>query len=269
MHIETFEESIELSSLRETLCYTRLRPYIHARLAPKLAEGFQVREEGEARLTVEDRYFLALDVFFGQLFRNCKTRLFWKQTMAQMLNGEVASCLAIEALEKTYLEELVVLFERLSRFTCLLRKALSGRVHVDDLEMGLLDFFDPLLFDKRNLSQHRLYVGFPQLSDLQLLEEQATDPASLGEFYTAYGNRVRERLDWFSYTERKVAVFLRDFLDVMHEKLIQDSIYLEPRGLPPSFSVADRLDAKIRSRYDHERSRIAKKLVVKTKPKTK
>jgi hypothetical protein len=45
MHIDTFSESPELAAMRETLFYTALMPYMHARLATnRFAERMRIRE---------------------------------------------------------------------------------------------------------------------------------------------------------------------------------------------------------------------------------
>lgn len=141
MRIETFNHSPELSSIRKTRLYTHLRPYVHERLASvNIAEDLRVREEDEYRLSVEDRYFVKLDILLGQVLKNCKTRQFWKGTMAHQLESEAISCLSVEAIDRAYLSELVVLFERLGRFAVLLRKSFGPRFDVSDLEKKLLSF---------------------------------------------------------------------------------------------------------------------------------
>ena len=103
MHINNFSESLELSAMRETIFYTELRPYVHSRLvANNFTEGLRIREESEAQLPVEDRYFVKLDILLGQLFKNCKTRQLWKQVLMRLGEDEAVSCLSIEAIEKVY-----------------------------------------------------------------------------------------------------------------------------------------------------------------------
>lgn len=157
MRINRFPESAELSAMRESIFYTTLRPYVHARLAAhNFTAGLCIRENDEANLSAEDRYFAKLDILFGQIFKNSKTRQFWKQLLMRLRDDETVSCLSIEALDKAYLNELVVLFERLGHFVSLLRKAFGATIDVLDIELLLLTFFNPLLFEKRNYAHHRL-----------------------------------------------------------------------------------------------------------------
>jgi hypothetical protein len=254
MHINTFAESPELSAMRGTLFYTELRPYVHARLAVnRFTEGLHIHEENEARLSVEDRYFAKLDILFAQLFKNCKMRQFWKQMLMRLHDEEAVSCLSIEVLEKAYLNELVVLFERLGRFTSLLRKAFQSNVDVVDIELRLLAFFNPLLFSKRNYAHHRLYLGFRGMAELQLLEEKVTDEKSFDAYYTEFEARLNEILGWISYTERELAGFLRDFLEIVYSRIQRDGAYIAPSCLAADFSISDRLDVDIRKQHDHEK----------------
>lgn len=254
MHINIFADSPELTAMRESLFYTRLRPYVSTRVAENgFTGGRQIREETETQLSVEDRYFIKLDILLGQLFKNCKTRQFWKQILKRLSDDETVSCLSIEALEKAYLNELVFLFERLASFASLLRKSYGANIDVDDIEMRLLVFFNPLLFTKRNYAQHRLYLGFPGMARLQLLEEQVSDEKSFDVYYAEFETRLNEVLEWITYTEQKHAVFLKDFLELVHSKIQRDGAYLAPTCLAPNFSISDRLDENIRKRHDHKK----------------
>jgi hypothetical protein len=254
MRINNFSESPELSAMRETLFYTELRPYVRARLAANtFIEDLRIREENEAYLSVEDRYFATLDILFGQLFKNCKTRQVWKQMLIKLRDEEAVSCLQMETLDKAYQNELVVLFERLGRFVSLLRKAFGANFDVVDLELRLLVFFNPLLFTKRNYSHHRLYVGFRGMTELQSLEEKVTDERSFDVYYGEFEARLTERLEWISYTERALTGLYKDFLDLVHSKIRRDGVYLAPICLAHNFSILDRLNVRIREDYDHER----------------
>ena len=254
MHINRFAESPELSAIREALIYTKLRPYVHERLAGnRCSEGLRIREENEAHLSVEDRYFAKLDILLGELFKNCKTRQFWKQILMRLRDDEAVSCLSIEALEKAYLNELVVLFERLGRFGSLLSKAFGSSINVVEIELLLLTFFNPLLFSKRNYVHHRLYLGFPGMAELQSLEEKVTDEKSFNVYYAEFEALLDDIVEWISYTERKLVVFLKDFLELVHSKIQRDAVYIDPICLAPNFSISDRLNVDIRDRHDHKK----------------
>ena len=240
--------------MRVTLFYTELRPYVHRRLAGnEWIEGLQIREDNEKHLSIEDRYFVKLDILFDQLFKNVKTRQFWKQTLMGLHNEQSVSCLSIEALQKVYLNELVVLFERLGRLVSLLRKAFRIGIDVTDMEIRLLTFFNPLLFKKRNYSHHRMYLGFPGMTELQNLEDKVMDQQSFEEYYARFKKCVNEIVSWIECTERQLSELLKEFLGLAHLKIQKDGAYMEPKYLTHDFSISHRLNVDIRDRYDHEK----------------
>lgn len=240
--------------MRESAFYTKLRPYVHARLATNnFTVDLPIRDEDESLLSTEDRYFAKLDILFGELFKNSKTRQFWKQQLIKLRDDDAVSCLSIEALEKAYLNELVVLFERLGRFVSLLRKAFGTTIEVLDLELSLLTFFNPLLFEKRNYAHHRLYLGFPGMVELQALEKQVLDEKSFDAYYAVFELRLDEIIGWISYTERALVGLLQDYLHQVHSKIQREGLYLAPTCLAPNFSFSDRLNVDIRERHDHKK----------------
>lgn len=254
MHINRFSESVELSAMRESAFYKELRPYVHARLAANnFTVDLPIREEDESLLSTEDRYFAKLDILFGELFKNSKTRQFWKQQLIKLRDDDAVSCLSIEALEKAYLNELVVLFERLGRFVSLLRKAFGTTMEVQDLELSLLTFFNPLLFDKRNYAHHMLYLGFRGMAELQALERNVVDEKSFDAYYAVFELRLNEILKWISDTEQAFAGLLQDFLQQVHSRIYRDGVYLAPTCLAPNFAISDRLKVDIRERLDHKK----------------
>ena len=234
--------------------YTELRPYVHKRLAGnEWVDGLLIREANENQLSIEDRYFVTLDTLFGQIFKNVKTRQLWKQMLTRLHSDQAVSCLSIEALEKAYLNELVILFERLGRLVSLLRKAFRTDVDVTDMEVRLLTFFDPLLFTKRNYSHHRMYLGFRDMTELQKLEDKVTDQQSFEEYYAQFEKCVDKIVDWIEYGERELAELLKGFLELAHSKIQKDGAYIDPRYLTCDFSISHRLNVDIRDRYDHEK----------------
>ncbi|WP_152208701.1 hypothetical protein [Marinobacter changyiensis] len=254
LHIETFNESPELSKIRQTRLYTKLRPYVHERLAPvKFAVDFRLRDEDESRLSVEDRYFAKLDILIGQVLKNCKTRQFLKMSMARQLEREAMSCLSIEVIDRAYISELVTLFERLNEFPGLLRESFVSRASdVSDLEKKLLSFFNPDLFDKRNFAHHGLYAGFSGLVELELLEEKVVDIKSLHRYCEMFSAQVHERLNWYRYTEESFAPFLFNYLELVDQKIRQDDEFMEPTDLPEDFRISRSLSANIRRQYKHK-----------------
>ena len=153
MEIERFNNCLELSALRETRFYIELRPYIHQRLAHyDFIKERRIFEKDQESFVIEDRYFAKLDILFGQLFKNIETRQYWKRSIGDLGCAHHVSVLALTSLHRSYINELVVLFERLSSFLALFKKALGkGFGCYRSLRSRLLRFFNPLIFDKRNL----------------------------------------------------------------------------------------------------------------------
>ncbi len=61
-----------------------------------------------------------------------------------------------------YLNELVVLMERLQRLNELVAKGTADEAFTKRLDLEVLQFFNPILSDKRNHNHHELYLGYPR-----------------------------------------------------------------------------------------------------------
>lgn len=253
MEIERFNNCLELSALRETRFYLELRPYIHKRLAHyDFIKERRIFEKDHEAFIHEDKYFAKLDILFGQLFQNIKTRQYWKHSIGDLGCAHHVSVLALTSLHRSYLNELVILFERLSSFLAFFKKAFGKDLDVADLEKRLLSFFNPLLFDKRNVDQHGLYLGFPGYTELSILEERALqDDDCIDQFCIEFKQNVEGIVDWIEYTEKKVGEFLISYLNGMGEKIKCGETYIEPSYLPSDFSIGGRLNPRLRKHYDH------------------
>jgi len=252
MKIQHYSECLELSAVRATKFYLELRPYAQERLASKVGIVCRyIEEDDEKKLTHIDRYFLKLDILLGQLIKNIKIRQFWKSCLCNLKHNEEISSLSIETLDKTYLNELVVLFERMGRVLVLIEKAFKEIVKVEDLEVYLLKFFNPLLFEKRNYTHHRMYLGFPGITELNKFEENVRDQATFDCYFDCFQKCITERIDWIDYTEVEMAKVLTTFLERVHDKISNNKVYLDPESLPSNFSCNDKLDVNFRKKYNH------------------
>ncbi len=254
MEIERFNNCLELSALRETRLYTALRPYVHQRLAHyEFIKERRIFEKDQEGFSHEDKYFAKLDILFGQLFQNIKTRQYLKHSIGELGFAHRVSVLALTFLHRSYLNELVILFERLSSFLALFKKAFGKELDVTDLEKKLLSFFNPLLFAKRNVDQHGLYLGFPGYAELSQLEEQALqDDDCVDHYCKEFKQNLDSIIDWIEYTEKKISKLLIKHLNAMDERIRCDGTYLEPLHLPPTFSLGSRLNLNLRDRYNHD-----------------
>jgi len=252
MKIQHYSECLEMSAVRATKFYLELRPYVQERLASKAGVICRyIEDDDEKKLTPIDRYFLKLDILLGQLIKNIQTRQFWKNCLCNFKNNEELSSLSIETLDKAYLNELVVLFERLGSLLVLIEKAFKDIEKVEFLKIYLLKFFNPLLFEKRNYTHHRMYLGFPGIIELNKLEESVRDQESFDSFYDCFQKCIAERIDWIDYTEREMAKVLSTFLEHVHNKISDNRVYSEPQDMPSNFSCSDKLEVNFRKKYNH------------------
>lgn len=254
MEIEQFNQCLELTCFRETRFFTSLRPYIHKRLDyHKDTKGFLIFAEDEKGFSNEDRFFAKLDILFGQIFKNIQARQYWKGQLSILGQSERVSLLALSSLHQVYINELVILYERLARFLVLIEKAFGKDIEVKDLEKQLLRFFNPILFDKRNYNQHRQYLGFPGQTELIVLEEKALrNDFLLQQYCQDFDVALKGIMSWIDYTEKKTADFIKKYLNNLEAKINFENEYMIPRQMPPNFSFEDKLESSIRRRYNHE-----------------
>lgn len=137
MKIKQYNECAELSALRETNFYKELRPYVHKRLDSHITQKGHLIFEGDEPPSVNDRYFAKLDIIFGEVFKNIRARQFWKEKTAQLLTDEDISLLSFTCLHNAYLNELVILYERLQQFPVLLDKAFGTTLDTTVLQNQL------------------------------------------------------------------------------------------------------------------------------------
>jgi hypothetical protein len=238
----------ELIALRETQFYTRLRPFIKERAAERgLAEDFLVREENDPKLTGPDRFWFGLDFIFGDLFRNVRSRRWIKVALLEMTEADRVDDVGAHLLHRSYLNELVVVMERLQRLIALIDKGLNVPAFAANCETEVLQFFNPLLLDKRNNNHHGLYMGYPRSHEVDTLLNRGQSAEALRLFRELIGKEV----DWFDYTEDAFAKFLSGFMERVHTQLRKGDGYVEPAHLPSSFRLNSRLDRKIRRKHNH------------------
>lgn len=238
----------ELAALRETKFYRQLHPFIKARpVTQSVAPDFIVREEDDAKLSPSDRFYLGLDFIFGDLFRNVRTRLWIKTALRDMTEESRVDVVGSHFLFRAYLNELVIVLERLQRLIALLAKGLGASASTERYEMDVLEFFNPILFEKRNYNHHHLYMSYPQSQEIERLLTEGLDADAIHLF----GKVIRTELDWIEYTEKAFAKFLSDFFDRVHDQLKTNEGYVEPNQLPAGFSLSTRLDGNLRGKHKH------------------
>lgn len=259
MAINSFADCTELEAIRTSLIYTKLNPYVADRLAHlRWAGNQQLREENELQLSIEERYLVKLSALLGEVFKNCKSRQVLKQYLIRLISAEDVSCLEAEVLHRTYLNELVVLFERLGRFAVLVRKALGPGIDVSDLELELLGFFDPLLFKKRNYSQHRLYLGLGGFTELEDFEMNVVCQESYQAYREQFRTCLMELVDWIQYTEKSISEMALLYLELVHSKIERDGRYIAPENLSEEFRIGVELKVDFRKKYDHQQVFLAR-----------
>jgi hypothetical protein len=238
----------ELTALRETGFYKILRPYLKDRAtALGLGADFLVRDEDDPKLTPADRFYFGFEFILSDLFRNVRTRLWIKTELQRMTETDGVDAVGSHFLYRAYLNELVVIQERLQRMIALLKKGLALPVFIQQCEMDVLQFFHPLLFEKRNLNHHGLYLGYARAPEIERLLERGTRAAALQHFR----NAMTEEIAWLNYTEQAFAKFLPGFLDRLHQQLRLGERYVEPTRLPVDFHLETRLEGNLRRKHDH------------------
>jgi hypothetical protein len=251
-----YNEGLELKVLRETEFYKKLRPYTHNRLSKySCIEDRLIHEHQEHKISLEDRYFAKLDILFGQVFQNVQVRQFWKEQIERLLTEDQIDLLALASLDRAYINELVILFERLASFLVLLQKAFGDETDVSDLEDQLLSFFSPILFDKRVHNQHYNYLWFPKHAELLSFESDVlAGDLNADQYCNQYFDAVTERLNWIKYTEKELSEFLKPYFDGFEQKIIERGEYKEPTNLPLIFSIQYDLSSDVRRRRKHRES---------------
>lgn len=238
----------ELTALRKTRFYTQLRPFIKKRVAERgLVEDFLVREEDDPKLTGPDRFWFGLDFIFGDLFRNVRSRRWIKAGLLEMTEADRVDDVGAQFLHRSYLNELVVVMERLQRLIDLIDKGLNVPAFAGNCETEVLQFFNPLLSEKRNSNHHSLYMGYPRSQEIETLLNRGQLVEAMRRFRVLIGGEVK----WFDYTEDAFAKFLSGFMERVHSQLRKGEGYVEPAHLPSSFRLNSRLDRKIRRKHNH------------------
>ncbi|GJL77576.1 MAG: hypothetical protein NPINA01_05650 [Nitrospinaceae bacterium] len=240
--------------MRETKFYSSLRPYIHQRLKHhKDTKGYFILEGDEENFSIEDRYFAKLDIIFNQLFQNIQIRQYWKSQFVGLRQSRQISVLALGCLHRAYINELVILFERLEGFLVLLNKAFRQQEKTKELEQILLQFFDPLIFKKRNYNHHQSYLWFPGHTELATQEERALQNENyLGKYYEEFIKKVDDNISWIESAEKEISNFLKLFVEAVEERTKSGGTYLKPTHLPSNFYIKDKLKSNLRQNYLHD-----------------
>lgn len=238
----------ELAALRKTSFYRQFRPFIKSRAAQRgFAADFLVREEDDPKLSATDRFYFGLEFIFGDLLRNVRSRLWIKAALQKMIGAERIDEVGAHFLYRAYLNELVVLMERLQRLIALLKRGLDLPTFVAHCETEVLQFFNPLLSEKRNANHHALYMGYPRSPAVEALINGGHAAEALRLFREVMGKEIK----WMDYTEQEFAKFLSGFLDRVHAQLKIGDGYVEPTRLPATFRLSSRLDGNLRGKHDH------------------
>jgi hypothetical protein len=242
----------ELSTLRETRFYLELRPYIRS-LGTNypFAETSQIEDADDVRLAPHDRFYFMLDFIFGDVFTNTRTRRWIKFQLLDLIESDRIDEVGAHFLLRSYLNELVILMERLQRLIELLAKGTGDKLFTEGLDRDVLRFFNPLLAEKRNHNHHELYLGYPREAELKRAVRKAQETAEWTTAQELYREAVGAQIKWSDYTEESLAPFLRTFFDKVVFRLKTADGFLDPQ-LPADFSISSKLRRSLRVKYDHE-----------------
>jgi hypothetical protein len=161
---ERINVSPELITLRESKFYLELRPYILS-LGAKypFAQSLRIEEADDARIAPRDRFYFMADFIFGDIFTNIRTRRWIKYQLLDLIDTDHIDDVGAHFLLRAYLNELIILMERLQRLIELLAKGIADKPFIEALDLDVLRFFNPLLSDKRNHNHHELYLGYQRM----------------------------------------------------------------------------------------------------------
>lgn len=248
---EQIDISPELSILRGSKFYLELRPYILA-LGAKypFAQSMRIEEADDARMTPHDRFYFMLDFIFGDVFTNVRTRRWIKCQLLDLIELDYVDEVGAHFLLRSYLNELVILMERLQRLIELLAKGTADEVFTEALDRDVLQFFNPLLSEKRNHNHHELYLGYPRECEVKKAVREARHTGNWIAARKLFQEVIDAQIKWCDYTEQSLASFHRPFFDKIVLRLKTDGGFLMPQ-LAPGFSLDSKLRRTLRGRYDH------------------
>ncbi len=244
---------IELAELRETAYYRELRPYIKqrvARIGKTDVLHFMVGDEKP--LDRSDRFYVCLDFIVGDIFRNVHSRQWIKTQMAALSRLRQVDSVGAHTLYRSYINELVVMMERLQRITALLVMGFGEGSFVKSCEEHILGFFHPLLFKKRNENHHGLYLGYANSHEIEQAVRDVTDKVSRTRALTLFRSAIARELAWFEVTEKAMATFLHAFFENMHSGLKAAGGYQDPARLPVKFDLQTTLRSTLRKKHKHD-----------------
>jgi len=242
----------ELTTLRASRFYLELRPYILS-LGGKypFAQAYRIEESDDAQLNPHDRFYFMAGFIFGDTFTNIRTRRWIKHQVLDIVDAEGIDEVGVHFLLRSYLNELVILMERLQRMIELLAKGTGDKSFAAQLDQDVLRFFNPLLSDKRNHNHHELYLGYPRETEVSQAVRKAEQTNEWAPARQLFREVVEAQIQWCESTEEAMATFLRAFFDKIVARLKTSNGYLLPQ-LSPGFSLGSNLRRTLRSMYDHE-----------------
>lgn len=244
--------SPELTTLRESRFYLELRPYVLS-LGAKypFAQSLQIEEADDTRIIAHDRFYFMLDFVFGDIFTNIRTRRWIKCELLDLIDIDHIDEVGAHFLLRAYLNELIILMERLQRLIAILAKGIVDKSFIEALDLDILRFFNPLLSDKRNHNHHELYLGYPRAGEVSQAVRKARATGKWMPARQLFQEVIGAQTKWCDYTEESLAPFLRAFFDKVVARLKDGNGYLAPQ-LPGDFALGSKLRRSLRSRYDHE-----------------
>ncbi|MBX3749073.1 MAG: hypothetical protein KF897_03195 [Opitutaceae bacterium] len=244
--------SPELTTLRESKFYLELRPYIVSMGAKyPFAQSRRIEEADDDCIALHDRFYFMVDFIFGDVFTNIRTRRWIKFQLLDLIASDNIDEVGVHFLLRSYLNELIILMERLQRLISLLANGIEDKVFTKALDRDVLRFFNPLLSDKRNHNHHELYLGYPREGEVKQAVRKAQETGEWTDARQLFEEVIGAQIKWCDYTEESLAPFLRTFFDKIETRLKTNAGYFTPQ-LPPSFSLKSKLRRTLRSLYDHE-----------------
>lgn len=244
-----FSECKELQAIRNSTLYSVFRPELNGRFRKyDFVKDNKIDEEAEAAIDAGDRLLASIDIILGDIFENIRTRQFLKVMMIEERDCKLISPLAVNSFHRWYAHELIVLFDRLERIIGLLEIGYGKRERTKEMEVGLLSFFPPVLFEKRIHNQHMIYLGAPHSKSPNSFFVDGNDYESKKQSYIDVANLA---INEFNESERNLCRFLPQFCNKACAFVISNGEIRIPPQVTDTFRISQRISRKNRLRNRH------------------
>ncbi|MPW31528.1 hypothetical protein F9L16_21365 [Agarivorans sp. B2Z047] len=259
--IQNYNWGPELEVVRKHKLLNAIRDFAVEKCADasELVDGV-VTNENAKLLNDLQRFSIILDLSRGELYENCKTRNYIAYKTSTIYKNDRVTIQALKHEYRSYLNECVVLYERLAFFLAFLESIYkSSPIEFGREKEHIHTFFNPLVFDIRNENAHHRYVVRAEYLKVESLENEihglsykGGPPSQLvSEYLDKFGDLIEKDLDWFEYSSKEFATFFTELFDEIAEKILKDGNILIPNKLPEDLDISKKISPQFRRKLKH------------------